>query len=275
MKTIMNSRYLKFIGVIFFLVGFGNLQLRGQSYKNCYLKNKSTKKNEQITFKVYYTFAGAWIGAGVATFTNKLETYKGKPVYHIIGDGKTLRSYDWFFKVRDKYESYIDTTTMLPYKFVRRVNEGGYKKYNVVNFNRNLNSASSNAGVKKVPACVHDVVSAIYHARNIDFNKYKKGDKIPFSIFLDNKVYNIYIRYLGKVKLTTKHGVFRCIKFKPLLIDGTIFDGGEKMTVWITDDDNKIPVHVETPIIVGKVRIDMVKYKNLRNPAKGILKMYK
>jgi hypothetical protein len=275
MKTIMNSKHKYAMGILLFLVCFGNLQLQAQSYKDCYLKNKSTKKNEQITFKVYYTFAGAWIGAGVATFTNKLETYKGKPVYHIVGDGKTLRSYDWFFKVRDKYESYIDTATMLPYKFVRRVNEGGYKKYNVVNFNRRLNSASSNAGVKKVPACVHDVVSAIYYARNIDFNKYKKGDKIPFSIFLDNKVYNIYIRYLGKVKLTTKHGVFRCIKFKPLLIDGTIFDGGEKMTVWITDDDNKIPIHVETPIIVGKVRIDMVKYKNLRNPTKGILKMYK
>jgi len=260
-------------GFIFLL--FFSVTINAQDFTSCNLVNKSTQNKEQITYKVYYTFAGAWIGAGVATFTNKLENYKGKPVYHIVGDGKTLRTYDWFFKVRDKYESYIDTSTMLPYKFVRRVNEGGYKKFNIVNFNRKRNSASSNDGVKKVPPCVQDVVSSIYYARNIDFNKYKKGAKIPFSIFLDNKVYNIYIRYLGKVKLTTKHGVFMTIKFKPLLIDGTIFEGGEKMTVWITDDDNKIPVHIETPILVGKVRIDLVKYKNLRNPTKGVLKMYK
>ncbi len=259
--------------LLLLFIFFGG-QIQGQGFTNCNLVNTSTKKNEQITYKVYYTFAGAWIGAGIATFTNKLETYKGKPVYHIVGDGKTLRTYDWFFKVRDKYESYIDTTTMLPYKFVRRVNEGGYKKFNIVNFNRKMKTASSNDGIKKVPACVQDVVSSIYYARNIDFNKYKKGDKIPFNIFLDNKVYPIYLRYLGKVKLTTKHGVYKTIKFKPLLIDGTIFEGGEKMTVWITDDANKIPVHIETPILVGKVRIDLLKYKNLRNPPKGILKTY-
>ena len=263
-----------FSWIVLLLLTLG-LQSQAQAFKQCNLENKSTKNGEQITYKVYYTLAGAWIGAGQATFTNKVEKYKGKPVYHITGNGKTFRSYDWFFKVRDKYESYIDTTTMLPMKFVRRVNEGGYKKFNIVNFNRNLNSASSTAGVKKVPACVQDVVSSIYYARNINFNKYKKGDKIPFSIFLDHKVYDIYLRYLGKVRLKTKHGVFNTIKFKPLLIDGTIFEGGEKMTVWVTDDENKIPVHIETPIIVGSVRIDLVKYKNLRNPTKGVLKMYK
>lgn len=267
------NKIIKKIWIALLLLTLG-LQANAQSFTQCNLLNQSTKNGEQITYKVYYTIAGAWIGAGQATFTNKVEKYKNKPVYHITGDGKSYRSYDWIFKVRDKYESFIDTTTMLPMKFVRRVNEGGYKKFNIVNFNRNLNTASSTAGVKKVPHCVQDVVSSIYYARNIDFNKYKKGDKIPFSIFLDHKVYNIYLRYLGKVKLTTKHGVFRCIKFKPLLIDGTIFEGGEKMTVWITDDKNKIPVHVETPILVGSVRIDLVKYKNLRNPSKGILKMY-
>lgn len=269
----MNSK--QFLSLSFILLSLLYVPTFGQGFDQCNLVNNSTQNGEQITYKVYYTLAGAWIGAGQATFTNKLENYKGKPVYHIVGDGKTFRSYDWFFKVRDKYESYIDTATMLPMKFVRRVNEGGYKKFNIVNFNRKLKTASSTAGVKKVPDCIQDVVSSIYYARNIDFNKYKKGAKIPFSIFLDHKVYKIYIRYLGKVKLKTKHGIYNTIKFKPLLIDGTIFEGGEKMTVWITDDKNKIPIHIETPIIVGSVRIDMVKYKNLRNPSKGIVKMYK
>lgn len=269
----MNKNRLLVLAII--ILAFASKNVIAQGFTKCNLKNVSTKNGEQITYKVYYTVAGAWIGAGRATFTNKVEQYKGRPVYHITGDGKTFRSYDWIFKVRDKYESYIDTSTMLPLKFVRNVREGDYKKYNIVNFNRGLKTASSTAGIKKVPACVQDVVSSIYYARNIDFNKYKKGDKIPFSIFLDHKVYNIYLRYLGKVKLKTKHGIFNTIKFKPLLIDGTIFEGGEKMTVWITDDKNKIPVHVETPIIVGSVRIDLVNFKNLRNPSTGVVKMYK
>ncbi len=269
----MNKLKFLIVGILVLFALQG--QLNAQSYAECNLTNNSTVDGEQITYKVYYTLAGAWIGAGEAVFTNKLENYQGKPVYHITGDGKTFKSYDWFFKVRDKYESYIDTTTMLPHKCVRRVSEGGYNKFNIVNFNRASKTASSNDGVKKVPDCVQDVVSSIYYARNIDFDKYKKGDKIPFSMFLDNTVYEIYLRYLGKVKLTTKHGVYNTIKFSPLLIDGTIFEGGEKMTVWMTDDENKIPVHVETPILVGNVRIDMVEYKNLRNPAKAILKTFR
>ncbi len=262
-----------FLILLFFTLG--SPLVESQAFSECNLANRSTRHGEKVTFKVYYTFAGAWIGAGEATFTNQLERYQGKPVYHIVGDGRTYSSYDWFFKVRDKYESYIDTNTMLPLKFVRRVNEGGYKKFNIVNFNHQLQTASSNDGVKKVPSCIQDVVSSIYYARNVDFNQYKKGDKIPFSIFLDNQIYDVYLRYLGKTQLKTKHGVFNTIKFKPLLLDGTIFKGGENMTVWLTDDENKVPVHVETPILVGSVRIDMIAYKNPRNPTKGIVKMYK
>ncbi len=261
MKHLLIITYLLFIAL--------------SSHAQCKIRNTSTKSGEQITYKVYYTVAGAWIGAGQATFTNQLERYKGKYVYHITGDGKTFKSYDWFFKVRDKYESYIDTSTMLPEKFNRRVNEGGFKFFNSVTFNQKTHRAVSAKGVKKVPPCIQDVLSSIYYARNIDFSKYKIGAKIPFSMYLDNKVYKIYIRYLGKELKKTKHGYYKTIKFKPLLIEGTIFKGGEKMTVWVTDDANKIPVHIETPIVVGSIKVDLIKYKNLKNPAKGIIRMYK
>lgn len=241
----------------------------------CAIHNTTTKNNEQITYKVYYTFAGAWIGAGEAVFTNQLERFNGGYAYHVIGDGRTYKSYDWFFKVRDRYETYMDTSSMLPLKFVRNVNEGGFKFSQNVIFNHNTKRAISTKGVKKVPSCVQDVLSSIYYARNIDFSKYKVGAKIPFSLFLDDEVYEIYIRYLGKEVKHTKHGVFNTIKFKPLLINGTIFKGGEEMMVWVTDDENKIPVHIETPIIVGSIRVDLIGYKNLRNSAKGVVKMYK
>jgi hypothetical protein len=230
----------------------------------CGLTNTSFKAGESITFKVYYNLGKLFVGAGEAVFTCNLEKLNGRDVYHITGDGKTFRTYDWFFKVRDRYESYVDTASLQPQRFIRNVNEGGYKINQNVTFNMVQNTAISNTATMKVPNCTQDVISAIYYARNINFDKYKAGDKIFFNMFLDDKVYNIYIRYIGKETVETKFGKFRAIKFAPLLIEGTMFEGGEKMTVWVSDDANKVPLRVDSPISVGSIKVDMVEYKNLR-----------
>lgn len=238
----------------------------------CGIKNISFKEGEKLVYKVYYNMGRLWVGAGTANFNVNLETFNGKKAYHIIADGNTLKSYEWFYKVRDRYETYIDAETMLPMKFVRNVNEGGYKIYNNVTFNQNIGQAVSTNGVFKVPNCIQDVLSAIFYARNIDFTKYKPGDKIPFSMFLDDEVFNLYVRYIGKERITTKYGTFNTIKFSPLLIEGTIFKGGEKMMVWVSDDNNHVPVRVDSPILVGSIKVDLVDYGNLRNPFTGLIK---
>src|SRR5688500_13910989 len=163
----------------------------------CGIRNTAFRSGETLTFKVYYTLAGVYVSAGEARFSVNLERMNNKPVYHIVGDGKTYSFYDNFFKVRDKYESFIDTAKLQPYKFIRNVYEGGYKKYENVTFNQATNTAVSTDGVTKVPNCVQDVLSSLYYARNIDFSKYKPNDKIPFTMYLDNEVYSMYIRYLG------------------------------------------------------------------------------
>jgi Protein of unknown function (DUF3108) len=237
----------------------------------CGVRNKSFQAGEKITYKVYYTLAGVFVAAGEAVFNTTLEHLNGKTVYHVIGEGSTYSFYDNFFKVRDRYETYIDTATLQPHKFIRNVNEGGYKKYENVAFNKVTNAAVTNDGVFKVPACIQDVLSAIYYARNLDFSRLKISDTIPFSMFLDNQVYHLYIRYLGKEVIKTKYGKFKAIKFKPLLIKGTIFEGGEKMTVWVSDDGNRIPLRVESPISVGTVKVDMMDFRNRRYPLTSLL----
>ena len=237
----------------------------------CYLKNTAFQSGETITFRVYYTLAGVYIAAGEATFTCATEQLNGKPVFHVTGDGKTYSFYDNFFRVRDKYESFIDTATLQPMKFIRNVAEGTYRKYENVSFNKTAQTAITNKGVFKTPGCIQDVVSSMYYMRNIDFSNRKMNDTIPFSMFLDNQVYNLYIRYLGKETIKTKYGKFRAIKFKPLLIKGNIFTGGEKMTVWISDDANHVPVRVETPISVGSVKVDMMDFKNRRTPLSSMI----
>ena len=238
----------------------------------CGARNVTTQHGEQIMYILYYTVAGVYVNAGNATFTNTVEKLNGRPVFHVSAVGATNTKYDWIYKVRDKYETYIDTTNMQPLKFVRDINEGGYKHYESIMFNQSGNTAVTKDGVFQVPDCVQDVISAVYAARNIDFDKYKKDDRIPFKMFLDNEVYDMYIRYLGKEDIKTKYGKFRAIKFKPLLLKGSIFEGGEKMNVWVSDDPNRIPLRVESPIVVGSVKMDMMSYRNLRYPLSSLKK---
>lgn len=237
----------------------------------CGIRNNSFSAGENITLVVFYNALGLYVNAGTANFAVTSEKFNSKPVYHIVGTGVTNSSYDWIFKVRDRYETYIDTETLQPYKFIRNVDEGGYKIYQNVTFNQAANTAISAKGVFKVPNCIQDVISSVYYARNIDFNKYKSGDRIPFAMFLDDEVYNMYIRYMGKETIKTRYGKFKAIKFKPLLVKGTLFEGGEKMTVYVSDDQNKVPLRIESPLIVGSVKVDLMSYKNLRYPLSSLI----
>ncbi|HMC87766.1 MAG TPA: DUF3108 domain-containing protein [Chitinophagaceae bacterium] len=235
----------------------------------CGIRNTAFQTGENTTYTIYYTL-GVYIAAGEANFNVALEQFNNKSVYHITGTGKTYPFYS-FFKVRDKYETFVDTATLQPLKFLRNIDEGGYKKYENVTFDRETNTAVTNNGVFKTTDCIQDVLSAIFYARNINFSKYKVDDKIPFTMFLDNEKYDLYIRYLGKETIKTKYGRFKAIKFKPLLVKGTIFTGCEKMVVWVSDDANHLPLRVESPISVGSIKADMMNYKNLRYPLSSLI----
>jgi len=257
------GRLLRWVLYTYLLVFSTNVLAQSEF---CAAKNTSFKNGEKLTFKVYYNLNFVWINAGNAYFNTVQEDMDGHKVYHITGDGKTSKSYEWVYKVKDKYETYLDKETMLPERFVRNVNEGGFKIKQDISFDHKKGKATSDKKVYDIPKCTQDVLSAIYFARNIDYSKYKPGDKIPFDMFLDDKVYNLYIKYVGKEEISTKLGTFKAIKITPLLIEGTIFNGGEKMTVWVSDDANHLPLRVNSPILVGSIKVDLVDYDNLRNP---------
>ncbi len=113
----------------------------------------------------------------------------------------------------------------------------------------------------------NDLLSMVYMARNIDFESYAVGAKIPIRMIVDGKCYDLYIRYLGKEVVETREDrKFRCLKFRPLLVPGTIFKSGEDMTVWVTDDLNRIPIIVEAKVLIGSVKALFVGVKGARNP---------
>jgi hypothetical protein len=223
-----------------------------------------------LSFDVYYHWGLIWAHAGECSFSVRPEEYGDKNTLHFIGDGKTFANYDWFFKVRDKFESWTDTTTLEPYRYIRNSSEGSTKTYNDNYFDHKKKTITyfrmEKAVVKKdsmkYTDCTFDVLTMIYYARCIDFSKVKKNEKIPISLYLDGKVHDsLYIRYQGKQKIKTKLGEKICHVFSPLLIKGTIFAGGEDMTVWVSDDEKRIPLLIKSSIVVGEIQVKIREIK--------------
>ncbi|MCE9539003.1 MAG: DUF3108 domain-containing protein [Bacteroidetes bacterium] len=249
--------------------------------KKCTVTNQTFQSGEYLNYVINYNWGAIWLTTGEVGFSATTKDLNGRKVYHFMGIGGTYQKYDWFFKVRDKYESYADTTTLRPIRFIREVNEGSnYAKDDYVFSNLKNKIYSSSQRNKKnvkqdsitINSCTNDVLTAIYYARCLDFSSYKPNDTIPITFVLDAEVYFSYIIYLGKEVINSELlGNVRCIKFSPKLIKGTIFKEGAGMTVWVTDDMNKIPVYVETPIIVGTIKVNLNKYSGLRNKIECIV----
>lgn len=250
--------------------------------KDCPVNNNTFKAGEKFEYKIYYSWGAIWMAAGEASFSSELTELNNKKVYHFVGLGATYPKYDWFFKVRDRYESYADTFSLKPLRFKREAHEGGsytfddyvfdWKKKKVYTAEKR-NRKTTKVDSVNITSCTNDVMTAIFYARCLDFSAYKPNDTISITFVLDGKVYPSYIRYLGKETIKTDLlGTVRCIKFRPKLIEGTLFKGGEGMTVWVTDDDNRMPVYVVTPIIVGTVRVHISGYSGLRNKMDCLVK---
>ncbi len=262
----MSLRALLFI-VVMMISGLSVAQ------KACELKPEAFKKGERLSYIIYYNWQAVWVKAGVVTFSVKDTTYKGKSHYFFDSYGKTLKKWDWFYKVRDRYQSITSMNPMKTKYFYRDVKEGGFTLTEKYKFDHKRGKVYTEIKPKKkawkkdtvkINRCTMDPLAMIYHARCIDFSKYKVDDKIPISIIVDNKEFPSYIRYLGKEEHYVKGlGRVPTIKFKPLLIEGTIFNGGEEMTVWVTDDKNKVPVHIDTKILVGSIKVYLIDHKGL------------
>jgi hypothetical protein len=235
-----------------------------QAQKNLrVLPNKAFKAGEVLKFRIHYGF----IDAGVVQMEVKDETktFGDRSCYHIVGTGKTVGTVDWFFKVRDSYETYIDREAIVPLLFIRRVNEGGYVINENVIFNHYQNTASSEKGTFSIPDNVQDLLSSYYYSRCLNVTNIKEGDIIPIQAFLDNEVVAFNLRFLGKEVLNTKLGKVRCLMFRPQLQQGRVFKEQEGMTVWISDDDNHIPVRVEAKLLVGSIKMDITECRGLAN----------
>ena len=234
------------------------------------VKNQAFGPNEVLEYRVHYGFIDA--GTARLEVDPVMKNLGGRSCFRVLGTGKSVGAFDWFFKVRDHYESYIDSESMVPWLFIRKIEEGSYSKNQNVSFNHFKATATSEKKTIRTPGQVQDLISAFYYARTLDFEHAAVGDTFLIQCYLDDETFPMVIKYAGKETIKTKLGTFRCVVFKPYLLEGRVFKEKEGMTIWVTDDKNKIPVRAQAEIMVGSIKMDITSYKGLLNPVALIAK---
>lgn len=234
-----------------------------------YVENTAFDRGEKLTFRVYYhSFLTGKVTAGEAKLEikNKKSTKNDRSTFHVVGTGQSKGAFNLFFKVNDRFETFIDEQALIPWYFTRRTREGGYKKDDEVTFKQQRGIAVSRTAVKKIPNNTQDILSVFYYARTLDITGMQPDDSFPLAFFLDDSVYVSKIVFLGREQVKTELGTFNCLKFKPMVIKGDIFSEPYPMELWITDDKNRLPVMVSSALIVGSAKMELVDYEGLKNP---------
>jgi len=238
-----------------------------QTYRT--IQNTAFVRGEKLTFWVGFNSALTGnITGGKATLEVKDENkiLSNRSTYHVVGEGKTTGFIELFYKVRDRYESYFDQDALISRQFIRRTRENKYKKDDLVIFRQEDLLAVSLTKIVSVPANMQDVISAFYYARTLDISNLEPGGIVHVPFFLDDSVYNSRVIFKGRETVETKLGKFRCIAFRPMVATGYAFDDPYPITIWLTDDANRVPILIESEQSVGRGRVELISYSGLANP---------
>jgi hypothetical protein len=220
------------------------------------------KTGEKLTYVLHYGI----FNAGVAEIMIKpsVKGFNNKNVMNMVGKGRTTGAVDLVFSVRDHYETYLDAKTMEPLKFIRRVDEGGYLISQDYAFNPDSNIVTTQDNKRfDVPKGVQDMISAFYYARTLNFDTAQIGDVYEIPAFVDNKIFNLKLKFAGREIVKLRKGKFKCLKFNPVVQEGRIFKTDNDLIVWVSDDYNKIPILIESKILVGAIKMELTDFEGL------------
>ncbi len=241
------------------------------------INNEAFRSGEKLEYKFYYD---AWLtgkvtaGTGVMEVKETDQKFNDRTVYHIDTEGQSKGMFNWFFKVYDQFDSYLDKEFIAPHYFERRTREGGYKKDDEYRFDHVNNRVTTRTKTKQIPKYTQDFISAVYFARTFQSDTLEAGDLIPINFFIDDSVYNSAIIYEGKEIIKIELGKFRCLRFKPGMATGEVFSNKYPMTLWVTDDKNHIPVLAVSAVVIGNVKAELMKYEGLASPLTSLLEKF-
>lgn len=235
---------------------------------------KAYESGEWFKFRIHY----GPFNASFATLEVKDARLNDRNVYHVIGKGKSTGLLHLFFKVDDNYETFIDKRTNLPHKFIRKIDEGGYTKDVEIDFDQDQNIAyvfdkkRNTKTTYTTAGKVQDMISAFYYVRNdINTNRLETGDEFNVNMFFDKENHDFKLKFLGREVINTKFGKIATLKFKPYVLAGRVFEEKESLTIWVSDDKNKMPVKISANLAVGSLEADLEEFKGLKHPFKVIM----
>jgi len=256
-------------GLMSLVLSVGFLWAGSDSTRKGFSRRTFTKEvpfllGEKLVYRVHY----GWLTAGEAVFEvySKLYTVQGLPAYVFRGSGKTAATFEWFYKVRDYMDTYVDTAQMRSLLYYRYVNEGDFHFVDTVHFDYGRLEIHGRKGLFPMKDGVMDMLGAFYYARRLDIRSMPEGTVIPIPVFLDDQVYDLGMKILGRETIKTELGTLRCIKIAPLVVADRVFRGKEEMLMWVTDDENLIPVKITSPVIIGSVSATLVRHEGLKFP---------
>ena len=237
-------------------------------------QKKAYDDGEWLKFRVHYGL----LTAGVATLEVKNKILNGEEVSHVIGFGESTGMASWFFKVEDHYESYIIKDKDLPKRFIRKIDEGGHTKDIQIDFDHISQNATifnyedDTEKIVSFPTDAQDMVSSFYYLRNnLDTEDIEGGDEIALDMFFDRENYKFKLKFLEREILNTEFGKVSCLVFRPYVQSGRVFKEKESLTIWVSDDDNKIPLLIKADLAVGSLKATLVEFKNLNNSFKIVV----
>jgi len=239
------------------------------------------RMGERFEFRAMYnSFVTGNVTAGNAVLEVKEQHARvgGRPMVHFVGSVNTKGMFNWFYRVENSYESYFDPETLKPYRFSERVSEGSYRRNYDVTFDHENQKArgvreatETTRKTTEIPERVQDMLSAFYYTRSFDMDSLEPGDAIGLDLFMHDTVYVSRILFEGREQITTSMGTFNTLKFKPEVLEGPIFSQPYPMTIWISDDKNRIPVRIESGLVVGRARLDLTGFRRLRYPMESFV----
>ncbi len=229
------------------------------------LDHTAFKAGEELKYRLHYGFVDA--GEAIISIKKTSKKVRDREMLHVVATGKTLKGFNWMFKVDDLYESYIDKEGVFPWIFKRRVDEGGYIINQDYVFHQHKRAVDNKDGKQfETPASVQDMISAFFYARTFDFTNLNEGDVFDIKTFVDNEMFTLSIKFVEKETIKLRNGKYKCLKFVPVVQEGRVFKSSEDLQVWITDDGNKIPILAKAKVLVGSIKMELIDYSGLANP---------
>jgi len=212
---------------------------------------------EYLRFSVRYGI----ISAGDAILEiPEVRQWHGRPVYTLVARAESNKFFSAFYRVRNRIESFWDTTGYFSRRFYENRREGGYREQNEIHFDYERGEAlyPKDGQAIAIPQQCQDALSSFYYTRT---QPLPLGGSVIFDYHASHKSQPIEVRILGRQRIETPAGTFNCIVIEPILKAGGIFKNQGRLVIWMTDDALRMPVMMKSKVTIGSISVVLIEAK--------------